>query len=241
MHAGFLRMGALATKTKDEGGRMKDETAARSSSGSDASAFILHPSSLVKPFDRNRRGFLLAEGAAVFVLESPERAARRGARAHALLAGGAEACDAYDIAAPHPEGTGLKVAARLALERAGCRPPDLAALWLHGTATRAGDEAELKAVSRALAGSGRAVPATATKGLTGHLLGASGAAELAFAALCLEAGRLPAVANLESLMPGADALRLVRGAPQALASGCLLVLSAGFGGHSAAAVLRRLS
>jgi 3-oxoacyl-[acyl-carrier-protein] synthase II len=217
IHAGFLAMGALA------GGAGLD------------------PQRAVRPFDEARRGFLLAEGAAVFVLEARERAERRGAPIRALLAGGAQVGEAHDPVAPEPRGDGPFRAARLALERAGLGPEDLDGLWLHGTATRAGDQAELAGLARLLAGVGRAVPATATKGLTGHLLGASGAVELAFAALCLGAGWLPAVANLETPMAGAAGagIGLVRGQALGLAARRLLVLSAGFGGHAAAAVVER--
>ncbi|HOX05714.1 MAG TPA: beta-ketoacyl synthase N-terminal-like domain-containing protein [Planctomycetota bacterium] len=235
IHAGFLRMGALVVERQTADRRLEAGGTAA------ATAYSLQPTACraVRPFDRSRQGFLLAEGAAVLVLEPAGRAARRGGRVRALLAGGAEACDAHDAVAPHPDGAGLGAAAELAMERAGCRSDGLAGLWLHGTATRAGDEAELRAAARTLSGAGRAVPATATKGLTGHLLGASGAVELAFAALCLEAGRLPAVANLADPMPGTGALRLIRGAAPAISEpGPLLVLSAGFGGHCAAAVVR---
>jgi len=162
-----------------------------------------------------------------------------GARRSALLTGGAQVCEAHDPVAPEPHGEGAYLAGRLALERSGLAPADLDGLWLHGTATRAGDQAELAGVARLLAGVGRPLPATATKGLTGHLLGASGAVELAFAALCLGAGFLPAVANLETPMAGASGLGLVRGGALGLAARRFLVLSAGFGGHAAAAVVER--
>lgn len=214
IHGGFAAMGALAREAGVEPGRA------------------------VRPFDERRRGFLLGEGAAVFVLEPPERAAARGARVRALVLGGAELCDAHALAAPQPEGRGLEAAMRLALERAALPLEELGGLWLHGAATRAGDAAEIQAAARLAAGRPRPLPATATKGLTGHLLGASGAMELALAALALERGRLPAVANLERPLPSGG-VRLSRGAPEPLLGNSILTVCAGFGGHLAAAVLRR--
>ncbi len=246
IHAGFLRMGALAV-TQGSGSGVSGlgchaegmGTRPPGSRTPDPRPQTPDPRHAVRPFDRARRGFLLGEGAAVFVLEPSERVERRGGRVRAALAGGAEACDAWSIAAPEPEGLGLEQAARLALERAGCRPGGLDGLWLHGTGTMAGDEAELAAVSRLLSGAAGPVHATATKGLTGHMLGASGAVELAFAAVCLEAGRLPAVAGLDDPLACPAGLRLVRGRAASLRAERYLALSAGFGGHSAAAVLQR--
>lgn len=196
----------------------------------------LAPGRAVRPFDRDRRGFLLGEGAAVFVLESAERAGSRGARVRASLAGGAELCDARSLAAPDPEGAGLAAAARLALSRAGLKFEEIDGLWLHGTATRSGDPAELRGLAALAGRSEREIPATATKGLTGHMLGASGAVELALAVLALGEGFLPAVANLEAPL-SSPGLGLVRGSALELPARRYLVLSAGFGGHLAAAVV----
>ncbi len=212
IHAGFAAMGALVM----EG--------------------AVQPEEAVRPFDRERRGFLLGEGAAVFILESAESVERRGVRVRGWLSGGAELCEAHSIAAPEPRGEATERAARLALERAGLQTQDLGSIWLHGTATLAGDKAELSAVGRLAAGTGSALPATASKGLTGHMLGASGAVELAFAAGCLEAGFLPAVANLNAPLAQPE-ISLVQGRAQSVAAGPCLVLSAGFGGHVAAVIL----
>jgi 3-oxoacyl-[acyl-carrier-protein] synthase II len=209
-HSGFRRLGVLAGGNGD-------------------------PRGAVRPFDRRRAGFLLGEGAAVFVLERPEDAAARGARVLARVLGGAELCEAHDMASPARGGPMLRAAVELAVARAGLDPGDLAAVWLHGTATRDGDPAELVAVGGALGRAGRAVPATAIKGLTGHLLGASGAVELACAVLCAGRGLVPAVANLKEPLP-AEGLEMVRDRPIRARGRACLTVSSGLWGHAAAAV-----
>jgi len=192
---------------------------------------------MVRPFDRKREGFLLGEGAAVFVLEDLSRARQRGARVRVLLSGWAELCDAFDLVMPLPGGRTEFEAARLALERAGCSPDGVAGVWLHGTATARGDRAEIAAVERLANLRKSELPATATKSLTGHMLGASGAVELGFAAMCLEAGFLPAIANLEEPI-AAHGARLLTRPECGLEGNAYLVVSAGFGGHVAAVVLK---
>jgi 3-oxoacyl-[acyl-carrier-protein] synthase II len=211
LHAGFQRMGALVSGDGD-------------------------PSGAVRPFDAGRMGFLLAEGAAVLVLESPDRVARRGASVRALITGCAATCDAYDQVAPEPSGAAERAAAELALQRSGRSPEDVGGIWLHGTATRSGDPAELKALDPLGRAAGRGLPATASKGATGHMLGASGAVELALAVGCLERGVLPAVTNLRQPI-GEGAVALVRGDPAAFREPSCLVLSAGFGGHCGAVIV----
>ncbi len=211
VHAGFQRMGALVSGEGD-------------------------PSRAVRPFDTGRMGFLLGEGAAVLVIESADRVARRGASARAVVAGCAAACDAYDQVAPEPSGAGERAAAELALRRSGLEPGAVGGIWLHGTATLSGDPAELKALDPLGRAAGGGVPATASKGATGHMLGASGAVEVALAVGCLERGVVPAVTNLRRPI-GKGTLVLVRGDPGEFREPNCLVLSAGFGGHCGAVVL----
>ncbi len=212
MHAGFGAMGALAS---GEGPI---------------------PAALVKPFDENRNGFLLGEGAAVFVLESLQSATGRGARIHSILRGWSEQSDAYDLVTPRPGGETEFGAAKLALQRARCRVDELSALWLHGTATTKGDPAELAAADRLAEFGGSRLPATATKGLTGHMLGASGAVELGFAITCMGAGFIPAVSNLTKPLPS-ERIELLQSAVSGPENSAYLLMSAGFGGHISAAVL----
>jgi 3-oxoacyl-[acyl-carrier-protein] synthase II len=212
MHAGFASLGALARETGSP------------------------PQELVRPFDRSRCGFLLAEGAAVFVIEPLEAVSRRGGRARSVVAGWAEQCDAFDLVKPSAGGESELRAAQLALERAGLQPADLDGVWLHGTATLSGDQAELRALGTLCPPSSPLLPATASKGATGHLLGASGAVELALAAVCREKHYLPAVRNLAAPLDSGS-LQLLRGQGIRTDGGAYLVLSAGFGGSCAAAVL----
>jgi 3-oxoacyl-[acyl-carrier-protein] synthase II len=214
IHAGFQAMGALVAGPG------------------------VAPGESIRPFDRRRMGFLLAEGAAAFVLEDAAAAALRGARIRARLTGWAEQSDAFDTVRPDPAGDGALRAARLALVRAGREVSEIGAAWLHGTATVAGDPAELRAIERLAVSGDCRLAATATKGHTGHMLGASGAVELGFAVMCLEAGLLPPVANLLDPLEGSGEV-LPGASARALAADSFLVLSSGFGGHAAALVVER--
>jgi 3-oxoacyl-[acyl-carrier-protein] synthase II len=214
MHAAFANMGAL---TCGGSGR--------------------HLERRVQPFDCARSGFLLGEGAGVVVLESPAGAGRRGAPPLAFLIGGGQSCDAYSMASPDPEGRGVTAAVRQALSRAGVAPGELSGVWAHGTGTRDGDASESRGLSAALVNAGHGVAVTASKGLTGHLLGASGAVELAMAAMCLDAGWLPGIANFTSSDCCAPPLAMSSNGRYTRGRSLCLVVSAGFGGHVASAVL----
>ena len=133
------------------------------------------------PFSANRRGINLGEGGALFLLSARPSAIR--------LAGWGESADAYHISAPDPEGKGAEAAMRQALNRASCNPSDIGYLNLHGTGTKLNDLMEARVVSRVF---GDRLPCSSTKPLTGHMLGAAGACEAAFALMALKAGRLPA-------------------------------------------------
>jgi 3-oxoacyl-[acyl-carrier-protein] synthase-1 len=133
------------------------------------------------PFSVNRRGINLGEGGALFVLSSQPSPIK--------LAGWGESADAYHISAPDPEGRGAQAAMLQALDRAACRPADIGYLNLHGTATKLNDLMEARAVSRVF---GADLPCSSTKPMTGHMLGAAGACEAAFAIMALQSGRLPA-------------------------------------------------
>jgi 3-oxoacyl-[acyl-carrier-protein] synthase II len=214
MHGAFSAMGALSRDTDRS------------------------PGEVVSPFDKGRGGFLLAEGAGAVVLEDPDSVLGRGGRIRGLLSGCAVLNEAFGLVEPEPRGTCLERAARLALERAGRTVADVDAVWLHGTATLRGDPAELAAVERLGSGTGRQLPAVATKGLTGHMLGASGAAELVLALGCLQEGLLPGVANLRDPLECNSVF--LSGEPTHTGDlRCILCLSAGFGGHVAAALLER--
>jgi len=141
-----------------------------------------------KPFDLHRNGLNLGEGAAMFILESEALLTKRGRKARALLSGYGTAADAHHLTAPHPEGTGLRVAVRDALTSAGCSPSDIAFINAHGTGTRENDRVESFFFHQTFPG----VPFGSTKGYTGHTLGAAGAIEAAFTIASLEHQKLPA-------------------------------------------------
>jgi 3-oxoacyl-(acyl-carrier-protein) synthase len=150
-----------------------------------------------KPFDVHRNGLNLGEGAAMMVLESEAMIANRGRKARAFLAGYGTAADAYHLTAPHPEGSGLRVAVQDALTSAGACPSGIAFINAHGTGTRENDRVESIFFHQALPG----VPFGSTKGYTGHTLGAAGAIEAAFTIGCLERQKVPATAGFDAPDP----------------------------------------
>jgi 3-oxoacyl-[acyl-carrier-protein] synthase-1/3-oxoacyl-[acyl-carrier-protein] synthase II len=144
-----------------------------------------------RPFDRERRGLNLGEGAAVLVLENAAAAAARGARTRGRVLGYGAACDAHHLTAPHPEGRGLRRAFAEALAASGVAPADVAFINAHGTATPDNDRVEGRVIRDLFPDT----PFVSTKGYTGHTLGAAGAIEAAFTVACLETGRLPGSAG----------------------------------------------
>lgn len=196
------------------------------------------PEGASRPFDKARDGFVLGEGAGVLVLEREEHARARGARVHALLAGGAITSDAHHAAAPDPSGSGAARAVTRALAEAGLAPGDVAHVNAHATSTPAGDLAEVAALRRALGSAADAVAVSATKGATGHLLGAAGAVEAVLTVLALRERLAPPTRNLEDPDDQAD-LDLVRLTPRHLAAAAVaLSTSFGFGGHDVALAFR---
>ncbi|GAB2825322.1 beta-ketoacyl-[acyl-carrier-protein] synthase family protein [Actinocorallia aurea] len=191
------------------------------------------PESASRPFDRDRDGFVLGEGAAVLVLESEESALARGARVLAVAAGAGHSADGHDIVQPSAEGTGLAKAVTRCLDAAGLPPERVVAMNAHATGTPLGDVAEARGIEAALGPAARAVAVTASKSTTGHLLGGAGALGALVGVLALRDGLLPPIANLAH--PDENvALDLVRGEPRALPDGPAAVLAnaVGFGGHN---------
>lgn len=193
---------------------------------------------LCAPFDRNRSGFFIGDGAAVLVLETLEHARARGARIRGELVGYGESVDRHHPTHPDPEGRGLARAVRQALETAGARPEEVDYVNAHGTATPANDAAEAKGILAALGDeAGRRVPVSSTKALVGHTLGAAGALEQVFCLLALERGFRPVQANLAEPDPACP-LAFVRdpgGPPPRLAMNDSL----GFGGANGVLLARR--
>ncbi|MCB9727716.1 MAG: beta-ketoacyl-[acyl-carrier-protein] synthase family protein [Deltaproteobacteria bacterium] len=189
-----------------------------------------------RPFDRDRDGLSLGEGAACLVLEREPDARARGARIHALLLGSAVSCDAHHMTAPAPDGHAVHAALIGALAEAGVAPSEVGYVNAHGTATPANDEAEARALERVFGASGP--PVSASKSFLGHTLGAAGALEAVITVLALREGLLPATLGTEH--PGPDAPRdLVLGAPREAAIRVALSTSFAFGGNNAVLVFGR--
>ncbi|NGO66857.1 beta-ketoacyl-[acyl-carrier-protein] synthase family protein [Streptomyces boncukensis] len=186
------------------------------------------PAGASRPFDADRDGFVAGEGAGVLVLERPDHARARGARVRARVVGYGASADAHHMTAPHPEGRGIEAALRAALEDAGASPADVAHVNAHGTSTPLNDLAEAKALRRVLPGSPLV---TSTKGVTGHLLGAAGAAEAVYTVLAVERGLVPPTANLERLDRGVELD--IPTVPARRRIGLALTESLGFGGQNA--------
>jgi 3-oxoacyl-[acyl-carrier-protein] synthase II len=196
------------------------------------------PQAASRPFDRDRDGFVIAEGAAVLVLESEEHALARGARIRAELLGYALTADALYMALPSEDGEGAARCMRLALADAGIDPSEVDHLNPHATSTPAGDVAEARAIRAVFGRHAERMPVSATKSMTGHLLGAAGALEALLCIRALETGLLPPTRNLEHPDPDCD-LDHVRGEARQATVRVALSNSFGFGGTNACLVFAR--
>jgi 3-oxoacyl-[acyl-carrier-protein] synthase II len=188
------------------------------------------PDTASRPFDKGRDGFVLGEGAGILVLESAEHAAARGARVYGTLAGAGISSDAFHVAAPEPTGAGAARAVREALATGGLTPADVVYINAHATSTPIGDLAEAKALRTALGSAVDGVAVTATKSMTGHLLGAAGAIEAVATVLSLRDLVVPATRNLDALDDEIE-LDVVRIDNRTIRPGAALSNSFGFGGH----------
>ncbi|RKN40381.1 beta-ketoacyl-[acyl-carrier-protein] synthase family protein [Streptomyces hoynatensis] len=196
------------------------------------------PAAASRPFDADRDGMVLAEGAGILVLEAEEHARARGARCYAELAGVGISSDAHHTVQPEPHGEGNVLALRDALAEAGAAPGQVAYVNANGTATGPGDTAEAHAL-RAVFGAEGGPAVSAHKSMLGHSIGAAGAVESVATVLSVHHGLVPPTPHFERADEGA-ALDIVRGAPRKLAGGEILAVknSAGFGGHNVALVFR---
>ena len=205
------------------------------------------PTLASRPFDADRDGFVLAEGAAVFALESEAHARARGATIHAELIGFGNSCDAYHITAPHAEGAGATRSMRGALRDAGLEPGMIDYVNAHGTSTPLGDEAELRAVHEVFGpdrgGPDRSLLMSSTKSVHGHALGASGAIEMIACLHAVRDGVIPPTVNLDHPSEGpwaeAGSLDLVAHDSRETAVRYALNNTFGFGGHNTSLVLGR--
>jgi 3-oxoacyl-[acyl-carrier-protein] synthase II len=195
------------------------------------------PEAASRPFDRDRDGFVLSEGAAVLVLEEREHARARGARSYGELVGYGATADAYHITAPSPEGEGNARAMRMALEEAGLRPDEIDYINAHGTSTQPNDREETAAIKQVFGEHAYTLLVSSTKSMTGHLLGAAGAIEAIACLLAIRDGCIPPTINLEHPDEGLD-LDYVPNTARARAITTALSNSMGFGGHNASLILR---
>jgi 3-oxoacyl-[acyl-carrier-protein] synthase II len=194
----------------------------------------LSSSGTSRPFDAERDGFIMGEGAAVLVLEEWSLAEARGATILGEVLGGGSNADAHHITAPRPDGSGAVACMRLALAEAGLAPADIAQVNAHGTSTPLNDAAEATAVAGVF-GDLRP-PVTSIKGVTGHALGAAGALEAAAVVLSFQKRQIPPTANTKVLGDGVD-VDVVMGQPRDWEPGPTISNNFGFGGHNGSVIL----
>jgi 3-oxoacyl-[acyl-carrier-protein] synthase II len=212
---GFAAMRALATSYNDD------------------------PTRASRPFDKDREGFVIGEGAGILVLEALEHALARGARPLAELAGYGSNCDAFHVTQPAPEGAGAAACMAQALHDAGLAPETVGYVNAHGTGTPYNDEAETQAVKQVFGAHAWRLAVSSTKSMMGHLLGGGGGVEAALTVLAIDRGLLPPTINLESPDPACD-LDYVPGTARAARVGAALSNSFGFGGTNVSLLLRRV-
>lgn len=198
------------------------------------------PLTASRPFDRDRDGFVMGEGAGALILEEYEHAKKRGAKIYAELVGASMTADAYHMTSPHPEGIGASKAMQLALEEAKLNPSDLDYLNLHATSTPIGDIAELNAVHKTFKGSSN-LWVSSSKSMTGHLLGAAGAIEAILAIKSINENIIPPTINIENLDENIpEGIQIVMNEPVQKTIKTAMSNAFGFGGHNSTVVFREI-
>jgi 3-oxoacyl-[acyl-carrier-protein] synthase II len=199
------------------------------------------PARASRPYDVDRDGFVLGEGGGILVIEEYEHAKARGAKIYCEIGGQGLSSDGYHIAAPDPDGSGVQRAIKFALENSGLSTKDIVHLNAHATSTPAGDVAEANALRKALGKDADHVAVSATKSMTGHLLGGAGAIESVFIVKALQDRLAPPTINIENLDP-AVTVDVVRDTPRQLPAGDIAALndSFGFGGHNVVLAFKSL-
>jgi 3-oxoacyl-[acyl-carrier-protein] synthase II len=194
-----------------------------------------------RPFDKDRDGFVLGEGAGSLILEEYEHAKKRGAHIYAEIMGTGATADAYHITAPHPEGLGVTNVMRFALEEAGMNPEDIDYVNVHGTSTPLGDVAELKAIKTVFGAHAHALNISSTKSMTGHLLGAAGAIEAIASILAMNHDFVPPTINHFTDDPEIDpTLNLTFNVAQPRKLRAVISNTFGFGGHNASVIMKQV-
>ncbi|MBS1745459.1 MAG: beta-ketoacyl-ACP synthase II [Bacteroidetes bacterium] len=197
-----------------------------------------NPAVASRPFDVNRDGFVMGEGAGALILESYEHAVQRGATILAEVAGGGMAADAYHLTGTHPDGEGAYLGMMAALEDAGIQPQDMDYVNAHATSTHVGDISELKAVERVF-GNNSKVYINSTKSMTGHLLGAAGAVEAIACVTAIQRNCIAATINTQTIEPGFEQFNIVKGKPIETNVRYAMSNTFGFGGHIATAIFKK--
>ncbi len=213
--SGFAKMRALSTRNDD-------------------------PQHSSRPFDKERDGFVMGEGAAVLVLEELEHAKARGAKIYCELVGYGNTADAHHLTAPSPEGEGAARCMKMALRSSGLNPEQISYINAHGTSTPQGDVCETQAIKAVFGDHAKVMAVSSTKGATGHMLGAAGATEAAICAKAIQTGIAPPTINYEFPDPDCD-LDYVPNTAREMAIETALSNSFGFGGHNATVALRKFA
>lgn len=203
-----------------------------------SSAFNDEPTRASRPFDRDRDGFVMGEGAGILVIESLEHALARGAKPIAEIVGYGTSADAYHLTSGPEDGDGAKRAMEIAIKQAGIKPEQVQHLNAHATSTLAGDKGELAAIKRVF-GDENKIAVTSTKSATGHLLGAAGGIETIFTALALRDQMIPPTLNLEHKDEAAEGVDIVHGSARAAVLDYAISNGFGFGGVNASILLKR--
>ncbi|MDB2415584.1 beta-ketoacyl-ACP synthase II [bacterium] len=199
------------------------------------------PKTASRPFDKERDGFVLGEGAGAIILEEYEHAKARGAKIYAEVVGGAMTADAHHITAPHPEGIGAMNVMRLAIEDAGLTPEDIDYINVHGTSTPLGDIAEVKAIKGVFGEHAPKLNISSTKSMTGHLLGAAGAVETIASILAVKNNIVPPTINHSTEDPEIDStLNLTLNKAQEREVNTAISNTFGFGGHNACVMVKKV-
>jgi 3-oxoacyl-[acyl-carrier-protein] synthase II len=209
--SGFIALRALSTRNED-------------------------PQGASRPFDKDRDGFVLSEGAGVMVLEEIDHARKRGAKIYGEIVGYGMSADGSHITAPDPEGNGAAKSMANALADAGLNPSDIGYINAHGTSTPLGDVAETKAMKKVYGDAIRHIPVSSTKSQVGHLLGASGAVELIVTMLAVQRGVLPPTINYHTPDPDCD-LDYIPNSAREVRTRCAMSNSFGFGGHNTSLIV----